>query len=420
MKAFISTKDHYLTETPILAQKGGLSIKYSKEPDQTMIGFGGAFTDSSAHVYSSLPETSRKEVMRLLFGDDGLRYSLGRLTIGSCDFSIKEYDYCKNDDLSDFSIIHDEEEIIPMIKDASKIRPISFLASSWSPLGKWKTSGEKCHGGKLLNDRYGAYANYIRKFVEAYRDHNINVTSLTIQNEPEATQTWESCLFSSEEERRLLIRLHEDLPLTNLYIHDHNRDRMFQRSSDILSTPEADAAAYGIAYHWYDRNAFDEVRKTHEAFKDKTLIFSEGCVETLQSDFGGLGDFSSALRYAKNYIEGINGGTSAFIDWNILLDEKGGPNHVGNYCEAPLMKDGDSIRILPSYYAIKHFSHFIAEGAKAFRINSLGEGVVASLLQNPNGEKVLIVLNEGKETKIVIEDGRGVTLPPSSIATIIL
>ena len=422
MKAIISTSDHLFIDSSFFLSSKGLKIQMGDTPRQSIIGFGGAFTESSASVYASLPRSSKNAVLDLLFGKDGLNYSLGRLTIGSSDFSLREYDYSSKDDLSDFSLSHDKKEIIPFLKNVFDRRPLTLLASSWSPLAKWKTNNNKCGGGHLLPECYDIYSSYIQKYVEGYKALNLPISALTIQNEPEAVQSWESCIFSPDEERKLLLFLHNKMPDIHLYIHDHNRDRMLERSKEILSTAEALEATTGIAYHWYDRDSYKEVEKTKEAFTNKNIIFTEGCIETLQKDYKGPKSFASALRYAKNYCLGLEYGTSAFIDWNLLLDEIGGPNHVGNFCESPIMRENKNILVNPSYFAIKHFSYFIKPGARSVKvkIDKSPKALFATGVINPDNSKIIILVNEGEEAIITLPLGPSLVIPPSSIATIVL
>ena len=171
-----------------------------KNPQQTIKGFGGAITASSAAVYESLSNENKQKVIDLLYGEDGLRYNLGRLTIGSCDFSPVLYDYSSKDDLSDFDLAYDKQHILPFLHDAFFKKKLNLLASCWSPLAKWKTNNDKCHGGKLKSDCYEKHADYIAHYCQEMEKLGYPISALTIQNEPEATQTWESCRFDEKEE----------------------------------------------------------------------------------------------------------------------------------------------------------------------------------------------------------------------------
>ena len=84
---------------------------------------------------------------------------------------------------------------------------------------------------------------------------------------------------------------------------------------------------------------FDKVQKVHEKFPDKQLIFTEGCQE------GGphIGSWKLGERYANSIINDLNRWTVGWLDWNLILDESGGPNHVGNLCSAPIIVKNNDI-----------------------------------------------------------------------------
>ena len=368
-----------------------------KNPQQTIKGFGGAITASSAAVYESLSNENKQKVIDLLYGEDGLRYNLGRLTIGSCDFSPVLYDYSSKDDLSDFDLAYDKQHILPFLRDAFFKKKLNLLASCWSPLAKWKTNNDKCHGGKLKSDCYEKHADYIAHYCQEMEKLGYPISALTIQNEPEATQTWESCRFDEKEEGRMVLLLHELLPSTHLYVWDHNRDVMFRRIQNLFKDPAVEQATYGVAYHWYDGDKNKEIARCREKYPSKEFLFTEGCIEILNLPKGYLNNekaiWASALRYARNYLLDLQYGSNGFVDWNVLLDEKGGPNHVGNYCKAPLMRNGDAIKINPSYYAIKHLSAFLDPGCSMIPVKS-EKGLLCVAAMNPDGSLSFVAFNE--------------------------
>ena len=382
-----------------------VTVEITDQKKQTIIGYGGAFTDASASLYATLPEVVKKEFNELYFGDDGLRYNLGRVTIGSCDFSVSMYDYGKKADLSDFSIVHDEKEIIPMILDANEKRHISLLASCWSPLARWKTNFRKDFGGKLRKKYYKSHADYMARFVKEYRDRNIDISAISIQNEPAAKQTWESCIYSAQEEGEMAKLLHERLPDAHIYFWDHNRDAIVERVEGTLSVEGVKDAVYGVAYHWYDGDKNAELAKVREAHPDLHILFTEGCVELMlinpKDTKAAMGTFVNGARYARNYLKDINYGSEGFLDWNLLLDLKGGPNHVGNFCEAPIITDGSKLYPTYSYYFIKHISAFIREGATVLANNNESDLIVASAL-NKDGSIASVILNEGAARNVSV------------------
>ncbi len=301
---------------------------------QEFYGFGGAMTEASAYCYSLLPENKKKQFMEDYFSN--INYSLCRLSIGSCDFSIKSYSYAKKHDLSDFSIEHDQKYLIPFIKDALKVNPnLKFLASPWSPPKFMKNTKMLTLGGKLLNKYKQTYADYLVKYLKAYEQEGIKIDFMTIQNETNAMPIWESCLYNPQDEVDFLINylyptFQENNIKTKILIYDHNKEKLLNRALAEFSNPKALEAASGIAFHWYSGNHFDNISLCRQIFPDKLLFHTEGCFS-----FNPSQDFEN--QYAHDICEDLNHGTNGYIDWNILLDSTGGPNHKKNYCNSPVM-----------------------------------------------------------------------------------
>ena len=202
----------------------------------------------------------------------------------------------------------------------------------------------------------------------------------------------------------MVLLLHKRLPSTHIYVWDHNRDVMFRRIQNLFKDPEVEQATYGVAYHWYDGDKNKEIARCREKYLSKEYLFTEGCIEILNLPKGYLNNekaiWASALRYARNYLLDLQYGSNGFVDWNVLLDEKGGPNHVGNYCEAPLMRDGDGLKINPSYYAIKHFSAFLDPGCSMVRVSSVKDVLCIAAI-HPNGSLSFIAFNEKSKEKVL-------------------
>ena len=419
MKLIVSKEDHYLEEGKFCESANPVHVQVEKGLSSfPFLGFGGAFTESSAYVYSSLSDANKKKAIASYFGKDGLRYNLGRVCIGSSDFSIANYFYSMKDDLSDFSLEHEEQYLFPFLHDAYlEAKEMRLLASPWSPLAKWKSNLDLEHGGRLKEEFYPSFSEYVRLYCEKMREKGYPISYLTVQNETEATQVWESCLYSPKQEASLLSYLKKANPEVEIYVHDHNRDHMVERSQEIFSLNPSDAS--GIAFHWYDRTRFEEVKEAARRFPSKRLMFTEGCMETCASDFKTMGLYSSFLRYLESYLNDLNNGSTAFFDWNLILDLKGGPNHAKNYCEALLMGEGDTLRILPSYYAVYHLSHFVERDAKTLYLTSPDPDLICAGVVNPNGERVYVFLNKGNSACVEIE-GVTFSLDHEEAATLVL
>jgi glucosylceramidase len=381
-------------------------IEIKNTHDQIMLGFGGAFTESAAYNLMRVDKDVRKALIKAYFDPvEGIGYNLGRISINSSDFGLRTYDYVTPYDtsLKSFDISRDQE-IIDLILDAQEIlgKQIEILASPWSPPFWMKDNLSAIKGGKLLPKYRKLWARYIVLFILEYRKKGVHINRLTIQNEPLANQRWESCLYESEDEKQMVIALGEALKEakleTEIYIWDHNRDVMYERSLHILSDDKANAYVKGIAFHWYDRDHFLEVKKTHDHFPSKTLLFTEGCQE------GGahLHSYDVAERYGLNMMKDIHHGTTGYIDWNLFLDTTGGPNHVNNLCSSPVMVDIFPEQIIknPSYYYIAHFSKFVKHQAKRLETFSKGDILHNAFLSKEN-ELTLVLLNLKNEEVLV-------------------
>lgn len=208
---------------------------------QKFLGFGGAFTESSSYVLNHMVSKDvANEILKLYFSKDNLNYQFGRISIGSCDFSLDRYSYSYQKDLSDFSIQRDLKYIIPTIKSAQKInRSIQFLASPWSPPAFMKTNHSLTNGGKLLSQYKMLWTKYLMQYVLSYEKQGISIDYMTIQNEPQAKQIWESCLYSASEEADLLKNylfpiFKKNGIRTQFFIWDHNKDCILERAMETL------------------------------------------------------------------------------------------------------------------------------------------------------------------------------------------
>jgi glucosylceramidase len=457
---FFSTKDKIVTvyttadSTKLrLTQTDKLVFVASKQPleteisvfveptktFQTLLGIGGAITDASAEVFAKLSKEKQQEFLNAYYDKEkGIGYSLLRTTIHSSDFSSGSYTYIKEGDasLSTFTIDHDRQYRLPLLKEAIKTAggKIVLYVSPWSPPAFMKSNGSMLKGGTLMPQYYQAWANYYAKFIKAYEKEGIPIWGLTIQNEPMATQTWESCVYSAEAERDFLKNYlgptikREGLGDKKIIVWDHNRDLMNQRANTIFSDPEASKYAWGMGFHWYETWAggmpmFDNVRKVHEAYPAKNLLFTEGCVERF--DAKKYQFWANGERYGTSIINDFNNGTVGWTDWNILLDQNGGPNHVGNFCFAPIHMDTNSGELIytPSYYYIGHFSKFIRPDAKRVSTAVSRSSLISTSFLNKDGKMVTVVMNQSNKSVtynlMIASEKTVVTIPAHGIQTLV-
>ena len=313
---------------------------------QSLVGIGGALTDASAETFYKLPVPLQRELIGAYFDpQEGIGYSLGRTNIHSYDFSSDMYNYVADGDkeLKTFDVEHDRKFRIPFIRQALAAAGPSFFlyASPWSPPAWMKDNNDMLHGGSLKREFYSAWANYFVKFINAYAEEGIPISGISVQNEPMAVQPWESCIFTAQQERDFVKNYlgptmrENGLGDKKIIIWDHNRTMMYQRAAAVLDDPDAAKFVWGVGFHWYVDDAFENVRRVHEAFPHVQLMLTEGCHGPF--DAARLDEWQWGELYGKSMINDFNNGAAGWTDWNVLLDETGGPNHVSNFCFAPVI-----------------------------------------------------------------------------------
>lgn len=407
---------------------------------QTLLGIGGALTDASAEVFAKLPKAQQQELLQAYYSpSQGIGYSLARTNIASCDFSSDSYTYVADNDVSlkSFSVKHDEQYKIPLIKQATAAAggKLTLFVSPWSPPAWMKTNHDLLHGGKLLPQFRQPWAEHYVKFIQAYEKLGIPVWGLSVQNEPMATQKWESCLYTAEEERDFIKEYlgptlaKAGLGGKKLIAWDHNRDLLYQRASTVLDDPAAAKYVWGIGYHWYETwttsgPLFDNERRVKETFPNTNLMFTEGCVENFK--FDQVNDWKLGERYGNSLINDFNAGTVGWTDWNILLDETGGPNHVGNFCFAPIIADTKAGKLIytNAYYYIGHFSKFVRPGARRVATTTNRDWLQATSFRNTDGKVAVVVMNSSdkpQEFQLWIKgQAASTTAAPHSMATYVI
>ncbi|PCK09404.1 MAG: glycosyl hydrolase [Alteromonadaceae bacterium] len=407
---------------------------------QHMWGVGGAITDASAEVFDKLSKSKQQELLRAYYDpEDGIGYTIARTTIHSADFSSGSYTYIDegDKDLKTFSIEPDRQYRIPMIKQAIEAAggELALYASPWSAPAFMKTNNHMLNGGKLLPEYHQAWALYYTKFIKAYESEGIPIWGITIQNEPMALQRWESMIYTAEEERDFLknhlgpTMASEGLGDKNIVVWDHNRDLMSHRANVIFSDPEAAKYAWGAGFHWYEvwtgsLSNHANLSNVYQSFPDKHLLFTEGTVENFSAE--RYQHWPNAEKYGRSMVNDFNNGTVGWTDWNVLLDQNGGPNHVGNFCFAPIHADTQTGELIytPTYYYIGHFSKFIRPNAQRLSTTTSRSQILATSFINEDSSVATVVLNlQDEEIKYNFQVGDDkeviMTIPARGIQTLL-
>jgi glucosylceramidase len=413
---------------------------YPEVEFQKIIGFGGAFTEASAYQFSRMGAKSKAKIIKAYFDPkEGLGYNFCRTHINSCDFACSRYTYVEDGDkeLKTFSIERDRKYILPFIKAAQKAagKDLLLFASPWSPPPWMKSNGDMCHGGRLLDEYYQTWANYFVRYLQEYKKEGVPFFGVTVQNEAIAVQTWESCLYTAEEEAVFVTRFLKPalkkagFDDVKVMIWDHNKERVYERARDSFAVPGAKDDIWGVAFHWYSGRHFDALEMTHNAFPDKPLILTEYCIGEFYGETARYPHTSwkGVEIYATELIGDFNHHMAAETIWNLLLDETGGPFHDrdgGVSVDIVVNPEKDEISIEPTYYAIAHFSRFVRRGAVRIGTSCFSDSIDVTAFKNPGGEIVAVVLNHGTEAeklRLRIEAVTApVVLPGRSLTTFVI
>lgn len=428
-----------VTEFPAADSSVAITL-HPESTFQTITGFGGAFTESSAYLLNQLSEENRNRVLEAYFGESGARYSLTRTHMNSCDFSLGNYSYASvpgDTALESFTIEEDLPDLIPMIKDAQAISQDGFhiIASPWTA-PPWMKDNNDWRGGKLLPEYYDTWALFFSKYLDAYREQGIDIWGFTVENEPLGNDSnWESMHFTPEElsafvKNHLGPRLRADAPDVKILGYDQNRGEELKDWADAMyDDPEIAQYFDGMAVHWY-ASTYDwfpeNLQYAHEAAPDKYLIQSEACVDAEvpkwqddawywskeATDWGWdwapddqkylHPKYVPVYRYARDIIGCMNNWVDGWVDWNMVLNRQGGPNWANNWCVAPVIvdPDADEVYFTPIYYTMAHFSKYIRPGAQVIGLDLSDDSLMATAVKH-DGQVVVVILNQSETPRAV-------------------
>lgn len=421
------------------------NMKYQK-----IDGFGISITEASSFLCEKvLQKEEKKKLLESIFDSKkGIGVSMIRQPIGASDHCTKPYDFVKNeqpDELPQFDFSTEEKEVLPTVFAALEEadRDVKIMVAAWSA-PKWMKHNqselgidiERCEPGFLKEEKYAAYACYLRKFIQEYEKRGLNVFAVSPVNEPDfANYAWPTMPMTSEQEKNFIVKyLDSELKQhelnTKIMCWDHNFDSFNYTDGSYVDDIYEDEAAYqviaGSAWHWYEGSP-DTLFRIKKKYPDKEIWITEA-----SGGEWGYKQWKDAFLYqAKSNIEILRNYAQSIIYWNMVLDSNGAPDyyymkmqhtHSQNRGLATIDAITKNITYNTDYYSLGQFCKFIEPGAYRIASNSnLREGVYNVAFMNPDNMKVLIVFNENeKHNSICIRDGEEVVsyiIPPLSLTT---
>lgn len=453
-----------ITDFSLEAEKTSLIELLPEKTFQTITGFGGSFTESSAYLLNKLSKKNRNKILDAYFGESGAQYSLTRTHMNSCDFSLSNYSYSPvegDKELKHFSIQEDKDDIIPMIKDAMKISKEGFkiISSPWTA-SPWMKDNNHWVGGKLLPEYYDTWALFFLKYIDAYKNEGIDIWGVTVENEPHGNgNNWESMHYSPEEMTNFVQNYlgpkleNEGKGFVKILGYDQNRAGLDEWVDEMYKNEETSKYFAGTAIHWYE-STYDFFPKAlqyaHRRNPTKYLIQTEACVDSQvpkwqndawywskeATDWGWdwapekdkhlHPKYAPVNRYARDIIGCLNNWVDGWVDWNMVLDRQGGPNWFKNWCVAPVIVDPekDEVYFTPIFYTLAHFSKFIRPEAVRIDFKNLDDSLQVTAAKNPDESISVVIFNETETKKsihLVLNDKSVTfTISPKAIQTVVI
>jgi glucosylceramidase len=375
---------------------------------QEILGFGGAFTDATCYMFNQLAPVARAQLFHELFHPSEMALNVGRICVGSSDYSTKVYSYDEGEpdpDLTRFSIEHDRQYILPVLRQAREANPDLFLFSTpWSPPGWMKFNGSML-GGSMRRRYLSVYAKYYLEFLRAYAAEGVPVQALTSQNEVDTDQDGRmpACIWPQEYEIQF-IRDHLGPLLessgqpTKIWILDHNYN-LFGRVLDSLQDEKLRKYANAVAWHGYYGSA-EMISKVHEAFPEAEMHWTEG-----GPDYTDPAYQTDWCKWGGIFTDALTNWCRSLTSWNLALDQQGRPNLGPFPCGGVVTINSQSKEITRSgqYWAFAHYSRVVRRGAHRFSSLSSAADLQQVAFENPDGQQVLVVTNKGPARTIQLQ-----------------
>lgn len=394
---------------------------------QSILGFGGAFTDASCYLLSRMEPAQRRALMEELVGASGLQLSVGRTCVGASDYSRSTYTFddspTPDPELKNFSIAHDRDYLLPMLREALGANPELFLFSSpWSPPG-WMKTGGSLLGGSMRKHYFDSYAQYFVRFLEAYKAEGVAIKAVTTQNEVDTDQDGRmpAALWGQEYEAGFIKEFlgpalqHASLD-TKIWLLDHNYD-LWGRVMDQLSDPEVSKYVDGVAWHGYFGSP-EAMTRVHDAFPAKGAYWTEGGPDV--SDPNYTTDWA---KWSSTFTGILKNWARCIVSWNLVLDENGAPNIGPFHCGGVVTLDSKTGKLTRSgqYWAFAHYSKAIRRGARVIASTGGDTEIDHVAFANPDGGYVLVITNLGDKRAIECGfEGKSakLDLPRNSVLTL--
>ena len=395
---------------------------------QSIVGFGGAFTDSSCYLLSQMQADARTKLMNELVGPDGLRLSMGRTCIGASDYARSLYSFddspVPDPELKHFSIEHDRAYILPTLRAAQQANPeMYYFSSPWSPPG-WMKAGGSMLGGSMRKKYFDAYADYFVKFIEGYRAAGVKISAVCSQNEVDTDQDGRmpAALWGQEYEmgfiKEFLGPAFQRASLdTKIWILDHNYN-LWGRAVDELEDPEVRKYVDGVAWHGYMGEP-SAMTRVHDAFPAKHAYWTEGGPDVSEPTYA-----TDWAKWSCDFAKILKNWARCVVTWNLVLDEKGDPNIGPFSCGGLVTLNSKTHEITRSgmYWAFAHYSKAIRRGARVIASSGKIPGVEHAAFLNPDGSHVIVIGNQGKARRVSLAcEGKSLEVesPANSAVTIV-
>lgn len=431
IKAWVTSDKHRFTAVPSMRWQPAAHpsahaiVLHPARKFQPILGFGAAFTDAACYMFNQLTPAAREQLFHELFHSSEMRLNVCRTCIGSSDYSTMAYTFDEGEpdpELKRFSIEHDREYILPMMREARATNPDLFLFSSpWSPPG-WMKSGGSMLGGSMRRRYIPTYAEYVVKFLQAYAKEGVTIQAVTPQNEVDTDQDarMPACIWPQEYEIEFVQTLGPLLEKnglgTKIWVLDHNYN-LWGRAVAELDDPILRKFCNAIAWHGYVGTP-EMMTKAHEAHPDAEMYWTEGGSDYTSPDY--LTDW---VKWGQTFTAVLRNWCRAITGWNLALDEQGRPN-IGPFpCGGLVTIHSQTREITRSgqYWAFAHFSRTIERGARRFDSQSTLSDVHHVAFENPGGGKVLVLTNAGEERTAAVKSGNQeceITLAKNSVTTL--